>query len=59
MDPVPRTPRGTPSTAPRQHDGGTYGVSANMSVNQREFSHNTLVPATCTSPLQTGRLCKR
>ncbi|WP_407059316.1 hypothetical protein ACKZDW_04095 (plasmid) [Ralstonia syzygii subsp. celebesensis] len=29
----------------RYFDGGTYGASINMTVNQHAFSHNSLVPA--------------
>lgn len=34
----------------RYFDGGTYGVNANMSLNQHEFNHNTLVPAVSLGP---------
>lgn len=34
----------------RYFDGGTYGLNANMTVNQHEFTHNSPVPAMGLGP---------
>lgn len=34
----------------RYFDGATYGVNTNMTVNQHEFSHNSLVPSMGLGP---------